>query len=93
MIHYIRIADIATETKMHPQAIERLVYRRTLLPDATIQFGEGFMPIFRHDRLEAISEVIALERARKKQNTRERRFKAREGARQVNDSQTALKGP
>jgi hypothetical protein len=48
---YLRMADLADASKVHVQTIERYIFRDVLTPDARVQYGRGFVPIFLKSRL------------------------------------------
>jgi hypothetical protein len=48
---YLRLKDVVQASKLHYSTVERYVFRDVLLPDAIVQHGRTFQPIFLKSRL------------------------------------------
>lgn len=48
---FLRISDLAEAAKKHPVAIERMLYKGVIVPDAEIQHGRSRQPLFTKSRL------------------------------------------
>ena len=48
---YLRLTDLAQASKVHFSTIERYIYRDVLEPDARVQHGQVFQPIFLKSKL------------------------------------------
>jgi hypothetical protein len=48
---YLRLTDLAEASRVHVNTIERYLYRDVLEPDARVQHGRVFQPIFLKSKL------------------------------------------